>query len=639
MQKETLLLCGLSVIATSTPVLADYTVQLAAYNRVVPAVDAQNRLKDKVSDTYLLDEDGMTKLRSGKFATKAQAAAYADQLKASGIDAMVKPYTATSAEPASKILSRQQQEEVVVRRASASEPMMMQSSNITEPKEVPIIPVTANNFVIAGYAIDGNSLLAESDIIATLTPFVGDNKTFADVQKALDALQKRYVDAGYQAVRVSLPEQNLSSGSIRFVVIEGKITQIAVLGATEHDEANIRNSLPSLVVGKAPRLDDMTRELKVANENPSKNATVLMRNAGKAGELEALITVKDSHPQTLSATLDNTGSQQTGESRITAAYQHANLTNRDDVLRLQASTSVEYPDRYKTMMAAYHVPVFSTGGSVDGYVGLSDANSGKIAGGLMQINGAGQVIGVRYNQIMANSGSTTHSLFAGIERKNFTTNFNINGVDLDGSLLGSPDLEALPITAGYKGNWQGEASAAGWYAAYSQNSGGSKAETYNSIGSKQDYSLWRYGADYVGALALDMQLRLKLAGQKANNHLISGEQFAIGGYDNLRGLYERSLAADSSNLLTAELYSPDFGASIAESTSAKGLVFVDHLVAQNEVTGATSSSLTSAGLGVRLAYQKNLSLRADVARLVNVPDGLVQKEGDTYAHVGITVSH
>jgi hemolysin activation/secretion protein len=468
---------------------------------------------------------------------------------------------------------------------------------------------------------------------------VGDNKSFADVQKALDALQKRYLDAGYQAVRVSLPEQNLSSGSIRLQVIEGKITQISVIGATEHDEANIRNSLPSLIVGKAPRLDDMTRELKVANENPSKNATLLMRNAGKVGELEAVVSVKDTKPQTLSATLDNTGSPQTGESRITAAYQHANLTNRDDVLRLQASTSVEYPDRFKTMMAAYHVPVFSVGGSVDGYVGVSDANSGKIAGGLMQINGAGQVIGIRYNQVLANNGATTHSAFTGIERKNFTTNFNINGLNVNGSLLGSPDIEALPVTIGYRGNWQGEASAAGWYAAYSQNMGGSNSATYDSVGSKQDYSLWRYGADYAGALAMDMQLRLKLAGQKANNHLISGEQFAIGGYDNLRGLYERSLAADSSNLLTAELYSPDFGATIAEGTSAKGLVFVDHLVAQNEVTGATSSNLTSAGLGVRLAYQKNLSLRADVARLVDVPDGLVQKEGDTYAHVGITVSH
>jgi hemolysin activation/secretion protein len=506
--------------------------------------------------------------------------------------------------------------------------------------DIPTISVTPPNFTITGYAVDGNTLLADKDVIQTLSPFIGDDKSFADVQKAIDALQKRYSEQGYHAVRVTLPEQNINSGNIHILIIEGMITAIRVEGATKHDEKNILKTLPSIRVGSSPKLNDITADLKIANENPAKNTSVLMRNAGKTGELEAVIKVKDVDPQTFSATLDNTGTPQTGEGRVTAAYQHANLSNHDDVLRLQIGSSTQYPERYKTIMGAYHVPVFTTNASVDLYAAVSDANSGMLAGSAMQITGAGQVIGARYNQLLASSGAYTHGAFIGIEQKQFRTNFTINDTTIDGAAIGSPNIDALPITLGYKGNWQGKNSQTAWYAAYSHNLAGSDDHSsYQTVGSTQNYRLWRYGADYMTSLDMDWRLRLRLTGQKANDHLIAGEQFAIGGNDNLRGLYERSMAADNAHLLTAEVYTPDMGDKISNALSLRGLIFIDRLSAQNEGASNTTSDLSSAGIGVRLGYQKNISMRADLARLMDVPDGLAQKSGDLYAHVGMTISH
>ena len=76
-------------------------------------------------------------------------------------------------------------------------------------------------FPILGYRVIGNTLLNKQQIDSATNPFVGPKSDFETIQRALEALEKRYVSSGYGSVRVELPEQELDAGLVTLQVVEG----------------------------------------------------------------------------------------------------------------------------------------------------------------------------------------------------------------------------------------------------------------------------------------------------------------------------------------------------------------------------------------------------------------------------------
>src|ERR1700741_4720715 len=66
----------------------------------------------------------------------------------------------------------------------------------------------APRFEITRFALEGNTLLRQQEIDRALAPYVGKEKDFGDIQRALEALEQAYRDRGYAIVQVLLPEQD-----------------------------------------------------------------------------------------------------------------------------------------------------------------------------------------------------------------------------------------------------------------------------------------------------------------------------------------------------------------------------------------------------------------------------------------------
>jgi hemolysin activation/secretion protein len=62
-------------------------------------------------------------------------------------------------------------------------------------------------FDIVRFKVEGNSLLPVKSIDAALAPFTGTKRGFADVERAVQALQEAYHRRGFKLVQVVLPEQ------------------------------------------------------------------------------------------------------------------------------------------------------------------------------------------------------------------------------------------------------------------------------------------------------------------------------------------------------------------------------------------------------------------------------------------------
>jgi hemolysin activation/secretion protein len=180
---------------------------------------------------------------------------------------------------------------------------------------LPAVSQEIPRFDVRGFRVEGNTLLPQERVDAVLRPFAGKQKDFGDVQAAVEALEEAYKSLGYNTVSVMLPEQALEQGEVLLQVIEGRIRTVKIDGNLFFDHANIRASLPALKEGQVTVMDDLSASLRVANEHPMKKISVRLAPAEKEDELDATVTVADETPWRVGATLDNTGTTQTGPTR------------------------------------------------------------------------------------------------------------------------------------------------------------------------------------------------------------------------------------------------------------------------------------------------------------------------------------
>lgn len=219
-------------------------------------------------------------------------------------------------------------------------------------------------FSINQYKVEGNTVLPDARIQATLAPFAGQGRDFADVQRALEALETLYRKAGYGALQVYLPEQEMNQGTIVFKVVEPKLGKVRIEGNQYYGEGNIRRALPALREGDVPNTGSVTDSLRLANESPARRLTVTLQAGDTPQTVDASVKVVDERPWRVFAQADNTGSKETGEARLSLGYQHSNLFDLDHVLTTQFTTSPSEADKVKIFGIGYRVPFYGWGDSL-----------------------------------------------------------------------------------------------------------------------------------------------------------------------------------------------------------------------------------------------------------------------------------
>ena len=200
-------------------------------------------------------------------------------------------------------------------------------------------------FDITHFVAHGNTLIPQATVDALLAPYTGPGRDFGTVQQALDVLEKAYAAAGFNAIQVLLPEQTLESGVVHFSVVESRLASIRVEGNRHFSSENYQRSLTSLRVGSTPNFDRLVDNLRLLNEHPSKQASVVMRAGANEGELDAVVRAVDQSPLRYALTFDNTGNASTGAYRVGAAVQYSNLFDSDHIVSFQAITSPSKPDK------------------------------------------------------------------------------------------------------------------------------------------------------------------------------------------------------------------------------------------------------------------------------------------------------
>jgi len=506
----------------------------------------------------------------------------------------------------------------------------------------------ALRFDISAYRVEGNTLLKEKKIQSVLAPYQGKQRDFGDVQRALEALEGAYRQAGYGAVQVYLPEQALERGIVVLRVVEPRIGKVEVSGNKYFDTANIRRSVPALQEGQPPSSRALADNLRAANESPVKQARVVLRPAQQENEVDAKVEVEDDKPWRIFSTLDNTGTDETGRTRLGIGLQHANLFNRDHVATLQYITSPEKQDQVSIYSLGYRLPLYNLGDSVDLFAGYSDVDAGttQTPAGALQFSGKGTVYGARYNLLFARQGEYEHKLIFGADYRIYDNACSVGSFGAAGCGAAGVSVRVHPGSLSYEGQLTGRSSQTSFYLTVLHNiPGGTDGEEEDldaaRPGAKGDYTVLHYGVNYSMAFTSDWQARLHIDAQYTEDALIQGEQFGIGGWNSVRGFFEREIASDRGFYGTLELYTPNIGPHIKWSgiDNLRLLAFYDtgSVTRNHSASGdIVDQSISSAGCGMRLGIQKNLSVRVDSGWVIN--EGGTQHKGDVMVHFGVLAS-
>lgn len=504
------------------------------------------------------------------------------------------------------------------------------------PEVAPAADQGMLRFTIERYVVEGATLLSQAEIDTAVAPYVGKDKDFSDVQRALEAVEDTYAKRGYSAVRVLLPEQELEKGTVRFRVVESRFGKVTVKDNHFVTEANALNAIPSVRPGNAPRTRQISRELKLANENPARQMNVVMKAGANNDVLDADVIVTDSKPSSWGISLDNTGSPETGRARLGFSYRHANVFNADHVAGIQYITSPQYPDRVKVVGGSYKIPFYRNSTSLEFFAGYSNVNA--VVGGLSNFQGGGKLLSTRYNLMLDRVGVFDPRLSFGLDWRDFR---KIEETTSGNTLFN--EIVVMPVSITYAAQGKFTRTDLGFNATLSANlpnmTKGKEADfaAYDPsamLMPDAHYSVVRYGANYSRLIGTDWQFRTALNGQWSSNVLVLGEQIRLGGADGVRGFSEGNEGGDKGARLNLEGYTPDFGRG---DLKLRGLVFYD--AGQAIFTSSSAkTTISGAGIGLRAFYSERLALRIDVARIMKAGNDPEQLSGDRRAHLSLNAT-
>ena len=508
-------------------------------------------------------------------------------------------------------------------------------------------------FRIAHYRVDGNTLLDASLIEDLLSPYTGEAKSKDDIEQARLVLEQALHKAVHTMVRVITPPQDISDGTVSFLVINFKLGKVTVIGNQYHDKSNILSALPALISGDVPRITALADNLRLANENPSRRLDVALEPSSEIGVMDARVNVHDEPPQKISLTFDNTGNSSTGMYRAGIAYQNNNLFNRDHAATLSYTTSPDHVSSVKQFSASYRLPLYRRGDSLDFIAANSDINAGTTTtvAGPMSFSGKGRIYGARYNHYFARDGEYTSRLISGLDYRAYTNACSVGNFGSAGCGSAAADTTVHPVSLTYSGAWNKPSLMADFSAMVSHNLPGgshggdaafaaSRPSPLGKGGASARYDVYQFNGSMLYILPQDWHMRLAVRTQYTPNALIAGEQLGLSGASSVRGFMEREASRDKGYIFNAEIYTPDLASQIGiKEGSLRLLAFADHARGWNQVlAGETDSGVTlaSAGLGVRYDFLGNVSVRLDWARVGSGTS--TSKAGDSRAHLGVLVN-
>lgn len=249
----------------------------------------------------------------------------------------------------------QQQREAQQREAVVQAPSVR--SEIPHVGAYPALPTETPCFRIGRFVLDVPSSLPDAVKVQAASELPMDRFAFAREwlehyagscvgKQGLDVLVKGLTQAilarGYVTTRVLLPEQDLSSGTLKLSLIPGVIRHVRF--ADEKLRGTWKTAFPTRN-GELLNLRDLEQGLEQMKRVTSQDVSMQLVPGDLPGESDVVLDVKRGKPWTVVASVDNSGTRATGKLQGNLSFGIDNPLGLNDVFNVGVSQDLEFGDK------------------------------------------------------------------------------------------------------------------------------------------------------------------------------------------------------------------------------------------------------------------------------------------------------
>jgi hemolysin activation/secretion protein len=491
--------------------------------------------------------------------------------------------------------------------------------NALPPKSAPLLlppppmeSIGGATVTVNAFKFSGNTLVSTRVLERSVAGFIGRPLGFAELKNAAIAVADAYRRAGW-VVRVYLPQQDVTGGTVTIQIIEAKFGVVRVNGQTKRVSVDRLDSMvdASQRSGTPLHADALDRALLLIDDLPGLRATGSLSEGANQAETDLLLAVKDGAQVTGNVTADNAGARFTGAARITAdasLNSPFGLGDRVDAVLLHSQGS-----DYQRL--AYSLPAGNRGWRVGMNASHLTYDIVTAAFGALDAHGTSTTVGLEANYPLLRS-----------RLQNLYISFNLDDKRFDNKSAGETATRYSigDASVGVYGNSFDEFAGGGANSASitlvqgRNDLAGSPNEaadgvTTRTAGSFQKAAL---SASRQQTLTDRLSLYASVSGQASTKNLDSSEKFYLGGVSGVRA-YPANEGGGAEGLLL------DLEARARLPLNFNVIGFVDwgtvRINRDNDFAGAAAPNTdTLKGAGVSLGWTApfGLNVKGTVARRI-----------------------
>jgi hemolysin activation/secretion protein len=492
------------------------------------------------------------------------------------------------------------------------------------------VALAAKAFTPSGDPVDVSRVerLNQPGFMAQMRTLIGQPLTLATLNDIASITATAFEQDGHPAVQVTIPEQDVTSGIVQVVIVEFRIGQVTVEGATHY-----RPGLYKAAIGMQPgKIIDTARiqaGLRQINANEYRSAEVALRPGTDPETVDVLVRARDQWPVTVSLGYNNAGAQTTGRNQWTFAAGLANtFGNLDDVVAYQLLSSdfIGLAPSLLSHSVTYALAI-PGGGQFSMLANYSLAR--PLVEASQSSHGKSVQLSPRYTGEIFASGDLEFSLRGGYDFKSSNNDLMFGGTAIaqSASDISQFEVAGLMVQADARGRTEASLSA---FVSPGRMFAGNDDTSFRGLSpaARAQYVYVRLDATRITELPHDLSWWTHATVQLASNGLLPSEQAVAGGMTTVRGYPADTVRGDAGIMLSNELrFSP---ASISRligldiGDRIQPFAFLDYAgVKARQTTGyaATDGTLASFGPGVRIDLDRNVSLVLDMGGQMRVESG------------------
>jgi hemolysin activation/secretion protein len=476
---------------------------------------------------------------------------------------------------------------------------------------------TTLTVTVRSFRFAGNTLLTSKQLAPVVHSFIDHPLSFTELQNAATAVASAYRRAGW-IVRVYLPQQDITGGTVIIQIVEAKFGAARVEGkARRISSAKVEGVVETAQKPGTPvNVDALDRAILLVGDLPGLRATGRLAEGQNQAETDLVLSVADAPLVSGDVTTDNGGARSTGAGRLIAD--------------IDLNGPLGFGDRAETMLlgsqgsnyerADYSVPVGSGGWRVGANASHLDYRVVTTELSALDARGTSTTAGLEANYPLMRSRLRNLYVAFNLDDRRFnnqadgdtTTRYSVHdaSVGLYGNVfdtVGGGGANNASVTL-----VQGNVNLAG-----SPNEAADAATTQTS-GSFQKL---RFSAARQQAVTERTSLYASLSGQAASKNLDSSEKFYLGGAEGVRAYPENEGGGAEALLLSLEARWR-----LPASLSVTGFFDLGsvHVNKNNDIAGAATPNTDELkGVGVSMSWlpKFGLNLKATLAhRIGSNPD-------------------